>query len=246
MNANQLAHIVQRDPLGKRELEFEPAVHWFACQHLVGNLGAHADAPAISRLLNAARFFQRDHDARVKLLPHAGHCREYGWRNFSYVLGDGLGVLDEVELGAGVHRVVFAAHPFSDVAQRQKAHALVVVILRHQRVVAMQGVDQATVQVHRPFGLAGRTRGVNEDGQVLRPALSRTLFDGIRMPRQVLTSQLAQSRQADDAGVVHTAQTFHVKHDNLAQFGQLSAHFQCFVQLLVVFDKQNRGAGVFA
>ena len=66
------------------------------------------------------------------------------------------------------------------------------------------------------------------------------------MRSQIAFAQGAQGVQADDVRVVQGAQALHVEHHNLAQERQLGAHFERLVQLLVVFDKQHRGARVFA
>jgi hypothetical protein len=74
-------------------------------------------------------------------------------RDLAHVLGHGVGVLDEVEPGPGVQRVVLAAHALGDVAQRQKAHALVLLAARDQRVVAVHRVDQRRCLCMAPLGL---------------------------------------------------------------------------------------------
>ena len=244
MDADHLAHIVQGDPPGDSELELEPAIHRLACQHLVGNLGANANAPAIGGLLHGTRFLERNHDAGVKLFPHTWHGGEHRGRNLAHVLGNGLGVLHKVELGPGVQRVVLAAHAFGNMAQRQKAHALIALVLRHQRVVAMQGVDQALVQVHCALGPASGAGGVDQNGQVFGLAGSHPFLDGMGVLGKVVTAQGPKGVQADDAGVADVAQAVHVKHHDFAQIGQLPAHFQRLVKLLVIFHKQNGGAGI--
>ena len=219
VNANELAHVVQHQPPRQRELDLQPGAHRLPRQHALGNGGAHADAPGVGGLLDHARFFEGNHHTRIKLFPYPGHGREYGGGNLAHVFRNGLGVFDEVEFGPRVQRKVLAPHALGDVAQRQKAHPLVALILRHQRVVAAHGEHQTLVQMHGALGLAGGARGVDQDGQVFGFAHLHPLFDCTGMLLQVAPPQCAQCVQADDAGVVQLPQALHVKHDNFAQQG---------------------------
>ena len=180
---------------------------------------AHAYCPAINGLLQATGFLERDHHARVKLLPYTGHGAEHGGCNFAHVLGHGFGVLDKVEFGPGVHRGIFASHALGNVAQGQKAHALVSLVSGNQRVVAPHGVDQAVVAVHATLGLAGGARGVDQDGQLFGLAGSAALLEHVGVLLGVLSAQGLQLLQADDHRVVEVAQTLHVKHHDLLQQG---------------------------
>ena len=217
MDTDEFAHIVQRQPAGQLELELEPAADGLAGQHALGNRGANANRPAIGGLLHQAGLFQRDHHARVKLFPDPRHGGEHGGRDLAHVFRDGFGVFDKVQDGAGVEREILAAHALGNVAQRQKAHALVALVLRHQRVVAAHRVHQAAVQVHGAFGFAGGARGVDQNRQVVGPAGVHALLQFARVLRQVGAPQCAQIVQPNDTGVVQPTQTFHVKHHDLAQ-----------------------------
>ena len=75
-----------------------------ARQHAVCNARAHTNRPGIGRLLQPRGFLQGNHHAGIELLPHPRHGGEHRGRDFAHVFGDGLGVFDEVELGAGVER----------------------------------------------------------------------------------------------------------------------------------------------
>src|SRR6218665_1593745 len=57
-------------PPPKQKCQLGAAAPALACQHQVGDAHAHADGPAIGRLLQSGRFLQRDHHAGVGLLPH--------------------------------------------------------------------------------------------------------------------------------------------------------------------------------
>ena len=231
--------------MGDVELELEPAAHALSGEDLVRNLGPHANAPPISSLLQGASLLEGDHHAGVKLFPHARHAGEDRGCNLAHVLGNGFWVFNKVELGAGIQRKVLAAHALGDVAQRQKAHALVGLVLRHQCVVAPNRVDQPGVQMHGTLGLAGGAGGVHQNGQVLGLDGRHALFQFTCMLCQIDFSQIPQGIQADDVGVIQIAQTFHVKHDDFPQARQLVAHLQGLVELLVVFHEQYGGAGVF-
>ncbi len=246
MDADHLAHIVERQPAGHAVLQLEPCADRLLRQHTVGNLRADADAPAVDELLQAARFLERNQHAGVELLPDPRYRHEHGGRNFAHILGNGFGVLDEIEFGAGVQRVVLSAHALGNVAQRQKTHALVFFGLGDQRVVAPHRVNQPTVQMHRALGFSGGTRGIHQDRQVVGCDRIGALRNRVGMRRVVFTAELAQTVQADDAGVIQVTQAFHVEHDDLAQQRQARAYFECLVELLVVFDEQYRGARVFA
>ena len=244
VNAYEFPRIVQRDPARNCELELQPAADWLARHDLVGDFAAHPNSPGIGALLQRAGFLDCNHHARVELFPNAGYAGEDGRCNLAHVFRNGLGIFNKVEFGAGVHREIFAAHALCNMAQGQKTHALVVLVLRHQRVVAARCKHQALVVVHGAFGLAGGARGVNQNGQVLGPAGIGVPFNRIGMLCEVVAAEFAQVGEADDIGLFQIAQAFHVKHDNLAQAGQLAAHFKGLVELLVVFHKQDTGGRV--
>ncbi|MNS90533.1 hypothetical protein D3C72_1245880 [compost metagenome] len=246
MDADELARVVQRQQPRQPELQAQPRADLLAREHPVGDGLAHADAPVVRGLLQRAGLLQRDHHARIELLPHARHAGEHRGRDLAHVLGHRLGVLDEVEDRARVHREVLAAHALGDVAQRQEAHALVFLVLRDERVVAARGVHQPRVAVHGALGLAGGARGVDQNRQVFGPAGRHAALHRLRVARQVRSAEGAQRVQAHHARVVELAQAFHVEHDHAAQAGQAGAHFERLVELLVVFHEEHRGARVFA
>ena len=136
-------------------------------------------------MLNGASLLEGDHHTRVKLLPHAGHAREYRGRNFAHVLGNGFGVFNKVEFGAGIQGKVLAAHALGNMAQRQKTHALVRLVLSHQRVVTSNCVNQPAVQMHGTLGFAGGAGGVNQNRQVFGLAGRHTLLEFARMLCQI-------------------------------------------------------------
>ena len=193
--------------------------HRLLRQHQVDHLVAHAYCPAINGLLQATGFLERDHHARVKLLPYTGHGAEHGGRNFAHVLGHGFGVLDKVEFGPGVHREIFATHALGNVAQGQKAHALVTLVSGDQGVEAPHRENQAMVAVHATLGLAGGARGVDQDGQLFGLAGSAALREHVGVLLGMRTAQGLQLLQADDHRVVEVAQTLHVEHHNFLQQG---------------------------
>ena len=132
----------------------------------------------------------------IELLPDPRHGREHRRRDLAHVLRHRLRVLDEVEHRAGVDGEVLAAEPLGDVAERQEAHPLVVLVLADDRVVAADRVDDAAVRVHRALGLAGRARGVDQDRQVVGAAGGGALVELARMRLRVLAAELAQRRRA--------------------------------------------------
>ena len=201
MDADEFAHIVERQPLGQHKLHLEPATDRLTGHHLVGNSAAHTNAPGIDCLLHKTGFFERDHHARIELFPHAGYGRKHRGRNFAYVLRDSLWVFHEIEFRAGIQREILATHTLGDMAQGQKTHPLVVHRLRDQRVVTVHGKDQTLVQMHSPLGLACGARGIDQDGQVLGLALGSTLAHGLGMGGQMLAAERTQRIQTDDAGV---------------------------------------------
>ena len=131
-------------------------------------------------------------------------------------------------------------------AQRQKAHALVLVTLRDQGVKTTHRVNQTLVQVHRTFGLASGAGCVNQNSQVFGLAAVHALLYGLQMLGVVGPAQCAQSVQADDVRVIQAAQTVHIKHHNLTHARELCAHLQRLVELLVIFYKQHAGRRVLA
>ena len=145
VNTYGFAHIVECQPLGQHKLQLQPGINRLTGQHFVRNTATDTNTPGIDGLLHKTGFFERDHHAGVKLFPYAGHGGKYGGRNFTHIFGNGFRVFHEVEFGAGVKREILAAHALSDMAQGQKAHALVVHSLRNQGVVAVDGKHQALV-----------------------------------------------------------------------------------------------------
>ena len=244
MDADQLAHVVQHQPARQLELRAQASADRLTGQHPVGHALAHANRPGISGLLQGTGLFQGQHHARVKLLPHPGHGGEHRGGNFAHILRDGFRVLHKVQHRAGVEREILPPHALGDVTQRQKAHAFVLVIARNQRVVAAHGIGQSAVGVHGAFGLARRPRGVDQDGHVVGSAPSHALVQRLGVLGGMLAPALAQRVQAHDHGVLQVVQALHVKNHDVAQQGQLVTHLQRLVQLLVVFDKQHRGARV--
>ena len=96
--------------------------------------------------------------------------------------------------------------------------------------------------VHGPLGLAGGAGGVDQDGQVIGPELGHALRQRLPVLDQVVAAQRTQLLQPDDHGVIEAAQALQVEDDDVPQLGQLFAHFQGLVELLVVLDKQHGGA----
>ena len=98
--------------------------------------------------------------------------------------------------------------------------------------------------MHGAFGFACGARGVNQNSQIRWLAGSSSLFYGTGVRDQIVSAKFAQAVQAHDARVIQAAQAVHVKYHYFAQTRQLRAHRQGFVQLLVVFNKQDRCIGV--
>ena len=183
VDADEFAHIVECQPAGQLKLELEPGADRLTGQHPLGDAGTHADAPSVGGLLHRTGFFERNHHARVKLFPDPRHGGEHSWGDLAHVFRNGLGVFNKVEDGAGVERKILAAHALGNVAQGQKAHALVALILRHQRVVAAHREHQAAVQVHGALGPARGARGVDQNGQVFGAAGVNALLQGLGVLR---------------------------------------------------------------
>ena len=100
--------------------------------------------------------------------------------------------------------------------------------------------------VHGPLGLAGGAGGVDQDGQVLGLELGHALRHRLRVMGQVVAAQSPQLIQPDHHRVIEAAQALEVEDDDVPEPGQLLAHFQGLVELLVVFDKQHGGSRVLA
>jgi hypothetical protein len=207
---------------------------------------ADAKAPGIGRLLQPTRLAHGDRHARIELLPDPRHGGEHRRRDLAHVLGHGLGVLDEVQHRAGVDREVLAAEPLGDVAQRQEAHPLVALVLADDLVVAADRVDDAAVRMHRPLGLAGRARGVDEDRQVVGPAGGGALVElaGCVFARARPSSRRASSEST--CGSRKSRRPSVSKTTIFSSAGRRSAHRQDLVELLVVLDEDHPGARVGA
>ena len=102
------------------------------------------------------------------------------------------------------------------------------------------------MQVHGALGPARGARGVDQNGQVFRAAGVNALLQGLGVLRQVGPAQPAQRFQADHVGVLEATQALHVKHDDLLQARQMRTRCQCFIELFVVFDKQQASGRVLA
>ena len=74
VNADQLAHVVQRQPAAPAEQELQRPVRPAARQHAFGDLPMHADGPGVGPLLQRAAAFRAIIiDAGIELLPHPRH-----------------------------------------------------------------------------------------------------------------------------------------------------------------------------
>ena len=129
-------------------------------------------------------------------------------------------------------------------AQRQKAHALVGFHLLQADTSLPHAADKSVVALHGPFGSTGRAGGIDQYGELLWSAGLHAFLHSLGMLRQIGSPQVTQCFEGNHARIVKVAQPFHVKHHDLAQLGQIRTNLQRFVQLLLVFDKQNDGAGI--
>ena len=241
MNAHHPAHIVQGQDIGQMKRGFQPQGHGLLRQHPVTDGITHGHALAINKLLKQTGFGNGNRHRRVKLLPHAWHGGERGGRDLTHVFGHGVGVLNKVEHGAGVNGEILAAQALGHMAQRQKQHAFISLVLAQHLVVAPHDVDKRGMAVHRAFGFAGGARGVNQDGQVFRAAAVHTLLEQTGVGCVEGGPLLAQLVQADHHRVTETGQAFHVHHHNQFQLGQLFTRDQGFVELFFIFNKQHGG-----
>ena len=106
-------------------------------------------------------------DGRVNLLPETGHAAHDGRTHLANGILYILGVY--VDGNAHAYRqAVVRPSPLEDVGQRQEAERYVAVGASHQPLqVNAHGLVVIRVSQHHPFGLAGRTRGVDERGQIV-------------------------------------------------------------------------------
>ena len=102
------------------------------------------------------------------------------------------------------------------------------------------------MRVHRPLGLAGRARGVDEDREVFRPAGSDALVELARVALRADPAELAKRVEREDALILEVAQPLGIEDDDRLQLRQPLAHGECLVQLLVVLDEEDLGARVGA
>ncbi len=91
---------------------------------------------------------------------------------------------------------------------------------------------------HGALGHAGRPRGVDQRGQIVRTDLTAPLL------AHLLVDPFATGQELIPAEDVVFGITRTVEEDDLPQMGYLGAHLQDLVQLLLVLDEDHLGVAV--
>ena len=155
MDAEYFADIVEGDQTGNAELKLEPGAHELPCENLVRDPAPHLEAPGKGGLLDPTRILDRNHHPGIQLFPDAGYRRKNGWRDLPNIFWNRLRVFHEVQSCARIDRVVSATDTLDDMAQGQKSHPLILLVLRQNQAQAANRVDEPGMPMHRPFGLSG-------------------------------------------------------------------------------------------
>ena len=166
--------------------------------------------------------------------------------DLAHVVEDGARVFGKVDDGADGQGVVDRAHALGNVTQGQKGQSAVPSL--KVQVLRCTGdlKHQIAIGHHRPFGLAGRARGVNQKRGVFGPACVNGRIKarlGLRLLGQRHTAP-GECVPGADLRIRQAAQALQLDHHDVLQLRTLAAHRQGFVQLLLVLHDEHPGATV--
>ena len=131
-------------------------------------------------------------------------------------------------------------------AERQKGHLVVVFIGPQFGRKAFHHRAQIPVREHRPLGLAGGARGVDQDGQITLASRGEPAFELLRVgPIEFLAARLV-GREAHHHRIIETLEAFHFKDHDPHQARQPLAYLEHLVELLIVFHEQHTRTGIGA
>ena len=163
--AQLLLDLLEDEPVGHALLQREEGGHRPAGAPQAARPCPDAERPAADRPLQAAAALDLVEDAGVDLLVDARDRRQDGRAHGAERLADAGRLRDERHRRAGV-RGRLVREPAEGVGERQEEQDHVAALVE-MRVHAERGGDEVLVREHARLRRAGRSRGVDQRGEVL-------------------------------------------------------------------------------
>ncbi len=175
---------------------------------------------------------------------HARRREVIGGADVAHVDGHGVGRLGMVDGEAGDQQLRVREHVLADPGRRQIGQHVFLVGQFFQFGDGARTVDQRMVGQHHALGLAGRARGVEHGGGVLRLHRGDGGVQKAGVPGRVFVAQRFQLfiRHQHVVGVV--AQAARIVEHHAPERGALFADLQHLVDLFLVLDHGDADLGV--
>ncbi len=204
----------------------------------------HRQEEVIGKAFQGAGVHHFHLDLADQPLPLARAVDNEVGAHLTRVLGDGLRLLGEVQLGPGEDMGNGGEIAVPYPGRREVGDKVVGLVQGVAVDEPTGGGYQGAVGEHGPLGQTGGAGGVVDEGHVVAAARRHVRFVLAGVRPLVLPPQGEHLVEADDNGVVVVAEALGVPVDDLLQQGQPVLDFQELIGLLLVVDDGELGTGV--